>query len=391
MKNCNCRAGGILTVVAFAGLIAVVMRGPSTDEDRPPAGRDNENTEISIGVDDPDAEKMLVRASAVCLAEIASLEELDERSSDGDHWIKASLKVLQSSGDIPEFLILIRNHGGLRPPEAVDELVLPSKLRYDSLRAGERHWFAFGSDWNRAEYPWRVTGWWPDGADNLPRVVVEAARADRFARRPEFDKQSGLIVDWKEDADDPSVTIRVVEESEVIWQRTVAGRADRRLNVLQVFHPPYPFSNEMRWPDGKAEHSLVLKTIGPLNKGDDLALPPGDYRQQHGFDLRTGRPLGIVIAEHNASWIPRGFVQLDLDTGRRTVIAEIGHRKTGGLDVGAETDVWLSKTERRYDPESGALLSTEAFRYGSIKNADGVHERNGWILIQPPPDSRSVE
>jgi len=128
------------------------------------------------------AENLLLPASGACLAKISKLEEFDERPSDGDHYVKAWLDPIEVSGEVPDFLYLVIDYGGMRPAEVLDELEQREMvLRHDSLQSGERHWFVFSEYYDSSKFPIGVAGWWKYDDGNVPHDVVEAVASDRFA------------------------------------------------------------------------------------------------------------------------------------------------------------------------------------------------------------------
>lgn len=135
---------------------------------------------------DASAEPLLRTAKGACLAKIVRFEEQDERPSDGDHWRKAWLEIDQASGEVPEYLYLVVEPGGLPPPEYQQQREKDHQsllLRHNSLEVGERHWFVFADQYDSSKYPYQVAGWWRYADGDVPSDVIEAIDNDRFASR----------------------------------------------------------------------------------------------------------------------------------------------------------------------------------------------------------------
>src|SRR5262245_1073362 len=94
---------------------------------------------LAAGPERPESLATLApHAAGVCLAEVTGLRTFDTRPSDGPRYVRVTLRVLRRSGAVPDHIDIITDHGGLAPraPRLVP-------LRPDSLKKGERYWFAF--------------------------------------------------------------------------------------------------------------------------------------------------------------------------------------------------------------------------------------------------------
>ena len=334
----------------------------------------------SGGVDDPAADAMLIRASAACLVRITKFEEFDERPSDGDYWVKASFDVIESSGDVPEFLYIVKEPGGhLAPPAEDTPPSPPPRLTHDTLNVGEEHWFVFGTEGDGSQLPYGMAGWWPAGANDLPKSVIAAVKDDRFEWHPVYDTTCGLIHEWREDTG--TVTVRVRDQETELWSLQFEGTPNPEHATTAVWN--YGVAYEMEWPDGKPFLGLGVKMIQILPKGTPYNIPAGKYRVDHVLDMKTGKLLATWVAENkNGAWNKYAFRQYDLDTGREFIAADMKNLETGGLEVGAETENWRRKIETRYDPVTGGQLSRMVYRYGPREIPGTTYTEYGWLPVE---------
>lgn len=337
----------------------------------------NRDERMPTGVTDPMAEDILSRASSACLVEITSLEEFDERPSDGDHWLKASYRVIRSSGDVPGFLHLVIDPAGMTAPGY--NFKPPVELNHNSLSIGERHWIVFGSEGDGSRFPYGITGWWPHDADDLPAVVIAAVEQDRFKWRPVYDQAAKLTHEWLHDTNANTMTVRVRDRDRTLWAHTLHARPDPNHQALYVWH--HPSSYEMAWPTDGESKGLQVKLIQQLPTDNEFQVPAGMYRVDYVFNLRTGRKLATWVAANQTAWNLHAFRQYDEESGKLLIASDMTSLSTGGLKVGADSDDWLRKVERQFDADSGKLMSSQTFRHGTIKTPDGVHLENGWIPV----------
>ena len=106
---------------------------------------------------------------ALCLAEVVSVEEVNEMPADGNWTVTARLKIIKRSGAAPQQISLVKEYGGkiapgLEPPP-ISSLVLV-------LAKGKRFWLAFSADKE-------VIGWWPEDAA-AGKELEEAVREDQY-------------------------------------------------------------------------------------------------------------------------------------------------------------------------------------------------------------------
>lgn len=335
-----------------------------------------------VGVDDPTADDMLTRASSACLVEITNLEEFDERPSDGDYWVKASFEVIEATGDIPEFLYIVKESGGhLAPPPANTPPSPPPRLTHNTLSVGEKHWFVFGTEGDGSQLPYGMTGWWPAGAKDLPNSVIAAVKEDRFKWHPVYDTTCRLIHEWHEDKSAGKVTVRVRNGDEQLWSRQFDGTVNPDHPTTNVWN--YGTAYEMEWPEGKPFLGLFVKLVQTLPSGSEFNVPAGAYRVDYALDMKTSETLAIWVATNvNEAWNKHAFRQYDADTGRVIIAADMKNLDSGGVELGGETENWRRKTETRFDPESGEQLSHGVFRYGLKEIPGTTYTEYGWVPVE---------
>jgi hypothetical protein len=166
-------------LVAVALIIAVVIAN-AFSSDVALAQSESEDQKAA------EIEKKLKDATAVCLVEITKLSERDARPVDGNYNVIAEFKVIKGTGKPPRVIYLVKQFGGLRPPNA-PKPELPTVLKHDSLKKGEKHWFIFSENANTKEYPYGITGWWPEKSKKLPKAVVA------FVNQKSGEDISGLL------------------------------------------------------------------------------------------------------------------------------------------------------------------------------------------------------
>lgn len=332
---------------------------------------------------DTPVEPMLLHASGACLARISRLEERDERPSDGDHWVKASLDVSQSSGKVPEFLYLMVEPGGLRPPPLEGELeekLTPTVLRHDSLQVGEQHWFVFSEHYDSAKYPPNVAGWWPYDAGTVPRDVIAAIESDRFHGNPVWDPNLNVVYEAYSDREEKTVRIVVrdadsLDDEAIRFDKTISGK----LSFLQLQH--WAWSYEMDWPQDERLHAVYLGVVGDLPDNNRFQQPAGTYRIQYAFDLETGRLLAAWIAANQEIWLMRAFQQYDRKTGELVTDMQFDLLESGGLTAGGESENWYRRVVRRF--EQGKLISDQVFRHEYIKTGkERIYSSSGWLPVE---------
>lgn len=343
-----------------------------------------QNEEVPVGVDDPSADDMLVRASSACFVRITKLEEFDERPSDGDNWVKASFEVIKSSGDIPEFLYIVKNSGGhLAPPAENAPPPIPPRLTHDTLRVGETHWFVFGAEGDGSELPYGMTGWWPSDANDVPKSVVAAVNDDRFKWHPVYDTVCGLVHEWHEDTAQGTVTIRVREDNTQLWSRQFKAMVNTDPNYKTTNVWNFGVSYEMEWPEGEPFLGIQVRLVRTLPADTEFNVPAGTYRVDEVLDMKTGKTLAVWVAAYQTAWVVHAFRQYNSKTGKAITAADMTSLETGGLQAGGGTEDWFRKIEERFEPESGELLSTRTYRFGTVTPPGTTYTETGWIPVEP--------
>ena len=70
----------------------------------------------------------------------------------------------------------------------------------------------------------------------------------------------------------------------------------------------------------------------------------------------------------------------DTETGGLIREHRFDFRDEGGIEAGGDTQDWLRKTERTFDPETGGETSLDVFRFGTVPV--GAHgQRTEWIKL----------
>ncbi len=111
--------------------------------------------------------KMLNSANGVALVEITDVSEKDGRPYDANYTVTVRFKALKQRGNIPDSLTMVKAYGGRRrgfPP-------LPTVLKHDSMKTGEKHWLVFSDQYDAKKFPAGIAAWWPADAKDLPAAV----------------------------------------------------------------------------------------------------------------------------------------------------------------------------------------------------------------------------
>lgn len=359
----------------FVGLLCLLLQigCQKTQEENTPKA-----TRLPHSSSSDSAEDILLRASGACLARISKLEELDERPSDGDHFVKAWLEPIEASGIVPEFLYLVVEYGGMRPVEDMEELSQREMvLRHDSLKVGELHWFIFSDDYDSAKYPAKVAAWWRYKEGTVPQDVIAAIENDRFKGMPHWDETLDVVYSASQEQKGIQVLIREggsIAPEAVIFEKLVPGE----FRSLSINH--HNGTYEMDWTEFGEINVATLATVDSLGFHNPFHLPPGPYRMMYVYDLTTGALLAQWVAKDQEVWLMQAFQQYDMETGEVVIDMSFQLMKTGGIEVGGETDNWYRRIVRKY--ESGMLVSTKVYRHEHIKTGkEAIFSGSGWLLI----------
>lgn len=366
-------------LAAFGLLLMTSCAGETSTEQN---GERSRKSLLSYPTSDEIAEPILLHASGACLATIAKLEDRNEMPSDGDHWMKAWLDIDAASGDVPEFLYLVIQHGGHRP---VGDLATLNDqqliLRHDSLKVGEQHWFVFSEDYDSSKHPRKVAKWWRNEDGNVPLQVVQAIANDRFKNRPTWDAQLNVVLESERDEEKDQYRVRVRGADsldEDSWQFDESFRG--RLQDARLLHSNDSY--EFEWPMEAPLHVVAIQSVAPLNAENEFGLPAGEYRLKQYLDLNGGACLATWVAANQEIWLMHAFRQYESGTSNVVVEMQFDLLDEGGIDAGGETENWYRRILRRY--REGQVEQEEFFRHPHIRNGtERIYSSAGWLPVSP--------
>jgi hypothetical protein len=321
----------------------------------------------------------IARASSVQLAKVVEITDVDERPSDGNYDRRFTFEILQSSGTPVRTLRIPIAYGGMRqgPPPP-----LPTLLRVDSLRLGEKHWFLIGSASDLTKYPYPVVAWWPEA--KAPRQITDLVSLDAFHWRPTHHPDSGLTYGF--DVLSPTRWKVIVKRDGVaVWEQEIDGASASAndMNNVNVYAGANFGMDPIDAPDATNRTYLIYPitrvTLGESNRFD---VPPGKYRVRFGRELVSGKLLAEWVLPLRSPNDPLALRQFRRPGGKLLLSARIEALPSGGVAVGSDKEFWLRKILKRYDAD-GVMTKTEVFRHGSVKDKDGQHSHNGWVQIEP--------
>jgi hypothetical protein len=301
-----------MTRTIAAAFIAIVLAGCFT---QPAAQTQNVSPDAADRSNSLDA--VAPDAAAVGLAEVTELREVDGRPADGDLMVVAELRYLQSSGDVPDTLHIVKAHGGLRPPSARSvEPPLPGPLHADSLVKGRRYWFAFSSQYEYAsgKYPQHVIGFWDEEA-NESHVLAAAVRERRFDWDPQYDPNTGLTHRHRSSPEQKEWTVRVHRGDRLLWEKTIQGvKSDR--------YRAWGFIPARQWeaPPGEADEPFLLaESAQTLAAENEFGLPAGEYYVKHAYAASSGRKGATWVSTYQDGYAERAFrVYDEVTNGRKS-------------------------------------------------------------------------
>ena len=337
--------------LVLAGCLSVCTAAEKkvASPDRPPEGG------LSL-------EEDLAKASGVCLAKVTGLKEVDERRSDGNLAVIATLQIIRGFGAMRKLLNIVKAYGGVMP-HPVDRSPR-GPLRHDSLEKGGRYWFVFCSvhEHESGKYPQGVIAWWPQNTPKIAEVLEKAIQKDQYAWEPQYEPKTGLFYGHKAEPGKNRWRIRVWKNAKPLWEKVLQGtKADRWI--------PWRF-----WPGGDAlsvqpedcpriTGVLRAETARRLEEGNEYGLPAGKYYVAYCFDADTGRRVSAQVSKFQQGRAEPRLVLYDLKTGNVRMERAFQWMPTGGIAAGAKKESWLRKIVRRYDPKTGKKVGEEVFRY----------------------------
>jgi hypothetical protein len=318
-------------------------------------------------------ETLAPHAAAVGLAEVTKLREEDSRPSDGDLAMIAELRFLKSSGEVPKEIYIVKEYGGLRPPpHEVEPSPLPGAVRPGSLINGRRYWFAFSSQYEQSsgKYPQGVINFWDEDAKEA-EALAAAVREDRFAWNPQHYPVSGLTHSDFNSPEKKEWTIRVQKHGELLWETTRRGvKAKRYLSF--GFIPARSLGEPQI---ATADEFLLAEAAVALPEDNEYDLPAEDCYVKHAYTATSGRKAATWISKLQDGYVERVFRMYD-EEGRVRREERSDYLTEGGGAAGGETEAWLRKTVRTFDPTTGEIESEEVFRHGMDKQGNSA-----WIKV----------
>jgi hypothetical protein len=287
------------------------------------------------------------------------VEEIDERPSDGDLYVKATLQIIRGSGATRPSLNIVKAFGGLRPPGVTP--VVRGPLRYDSLKVGERYWFVFSSTHQYDEYPQGVINWWPEESPAVSATLQQAVDEDRYQWRPQYEPKTGVSYGYKEEPAKRQWHIRVEKAGELLWEKVLPGTKSDQYVAWYLWpggYVPYLDEADLTGVNG----ILRAETRTVLLEDNEFDLSPDEYYVAYCFDVDTGNTVTVRVAAFQPGCVERLLRRLDLETGKTCMERRQQWLDSGGIDVGAETEGWLRRVVRKYDVATGQMTSEDVFR-----------------------------
>jgi hypothetical protein len=310
---------------------------------------------------DPKVEEFAPHASGVALAEVVAVEKFDMRPADGPAGVRFKLKRVRGSGDFPGQITVITAYGGLRPPGS-PEPKPGAPVKSDSLKKGERWWFAFSSRHEYETYNEGVIGFWPE-KDAKAAALEAAANADAYRWHPQYDPQTKLAYGRLTEKD--KWRVRVWRGDKDLWEKELPGTPvsgsfdwglwDNTGGELEVSMP-------------KSGKILIAETSTRLDKGNEFGLAPGPYWVNTGFDTETGKRLAAWVRLPQVSQVELVDRRYDPASGKVQFELRYDFLQTGGKAAGAKAEEWYRKIQRTFD-SSGRVTKEEVFRYDAAAEA----------------------
>lgn len=254
------------------------------------------------------------RASGMFLAEVVSIVERDDRSGDGDLYDEVSLKVLRTTGNALDKVIIVKASGGHLIPDS--EPPRPRlELRPGDLVVGKQYWFVNPSI-RVSGYPSGISGWWPVGDSLADRIFEDAIRNDVLRWSPTYEPESGLTYGLLVDPANKSWQVRVWDDKRVLWTRKLQGKRSARYDSWILFS--LAVSPAEPRPRGLPESTIVLvaETAAELTDENEWELPAATYYIRYLLDARTGRLLNTRVFKHVDGLVELGGHVYDLQSGR---------------------------------------------------------------------------
>lgn len=320
---------------------------------------------------------LLSRADGACFARVVSIVEKNEMPSDGDHFQEVWIDPIRSTGNVPQVIRVVIQHGGNMPVEAWQELEETKNrrlMRPGSLQPNSNHWFIFSDAFDSSLYPYRVAGWWPHREDSVPKSVVRVIDEDHFVEPRKWDEALDQVATWSNQSDTCRLVLRSVKYGDIVAQIDVTGRVDK----VQYFH--HPFSYEMDWPEDGELHLIHVETRGRLEAQNPFGLPPKKYRIHYAFDAQSGDKIAEWVAVDQEIWLMVMFRQYEPSSGRLIQSISFDLLSKGGRSAGSDNEHWYRKTVTRFKNEQRTEVTH--YRHQFIKTGEEpVYSSAGWLPV----------
>ena len=327
-------------------------------------------------------QQILARSSAVGLVEITDVTVVDHRPGDGSLHERVTFKPIRGTGDLGETLIVTIEAGGISPDydffetspnadQSPEPLIKPGQLK-----KGQQYWLAFPgypqvqcSVWPeeyRSCWPDPVLAWWPVEGEGMPdretlQALEKMIEADACAMQPQWVPGLDVVYEHKSPLDADNWYIRVRSDAKVLWEASVPGEKNypfEALNRIQV-------ADLELLPETKTNLYLRAFSRDALGDHNEFDLPPSKYNFQRWYEIESGRIAAVQVLRPQRARSEILFLAFSPRTGR--TILERRRERIGPRPV----DAWIRRAVRRYDPETGILISEEFYRL----------DQSGWTPI----------
>jgi hypothetical protein len=322
---------------------------------------------LRAGATDPKVNEFAPHASGVALAEVVKIEKFDGRFVDGPAGVRFFLRVVRSTGEVPEYVEVITALGGIQFPGF--EFKPSGIVKANSLKKGDRRWFAFASEYDYDKYTEGVIGFWSE-EDPKAEVLDAAVKVDAYRWRPQYDPKTKLSFGRLFEKD--QCRFRAEKDGKVVWEHALPGTKTGIAYDWSLVDGP---GGDLPVPDTRSGKYLTIELSVRLEKGNEFGLDPGPYWVSTGFDPETGKKFAAWVRwpqESNVQLVNRAY---DMDTGKVTLELRFAFLKTGGKAAGAKTEDWYRKIDRTFDA-TGKVTKEETFRHD--QDADPR-----WVKVKP--------
>jgi hypothetical protein len=322
---------------------------------------------LSASAADPKVEEFAPHATGVALVQVVKIEKYDERSTDGNKGLRFKLKRVRGTGEFRDTIDVVTEFGGFRGGE-VPKPSAPVKV--DSLKKGERWWFAFATNWEYEKHNQGVIGFWPE-KDAKAATFEAAIKADAYKWHPQYHPELKLTYGRLIEKD--KWRVRVEKQGKTLWEKEFPGKPASDLYPYSL----YQGTGELNLKMPKCGHILMAETSTRLEKDNEFGLPAGPYHVGTGFDPETGKRHGVWARPlPEGPNVPRVNREYDPDTDKPKREQRFDVPLTGGKAVGAKTEDWYRMIARTFDA-TGKVTKEETFRHDQDADPD-----KRWVKVK---------